>query len=217
MATLEEIPLKFGHLLQLQMPRLDQHRLYGKLIGYLVDQVVLVTMPGAGEQAVPVMEGDAMVCRGFAGRSAFGFQTRVLKVLQAPFPHLYLAYPKTVESVLVRKAARLAMQLEAALLKSAEQGELREPATLIDLSASGGCASAKAEFAAVKDSLTLLLPARADQPELRFGVVVRSARLSDPGGSQGPTCQYGMEFVDLSAEQRQAIEKLLQEQLARTL
>lgn len=217
MTTLEDIQLKFGQSLQLQIVRLEQSRLHARLIGYLVDQVVLVTAPIASDRAVLVDEGEALVCRGFAGRSAFGFLTRVTKVVQAPFPHLFLVYPKEVESVLVRKAARVAIQREAVLLKNTEQGEVREPATVIDISASGSCVTAKPDFAAVKESLSLLLPARAGETETRINVIVRSARLSNPGTAEGGGCQYGVEFVDLNAEQTQAVEKLIQEQLVRSL
>ncbi len=218
MATLEEIQLKFGQILQLQMVQQDQSRLYARLIGYLVDQAVVVTMPATADHSLPVDEGEALVCRGFTGRTAFGFQTRLTKAVQTPFPHLYLTYPREVESVVVRKSARLTIQRQAALLKNTEQGEQREPATVVDISASGSCATARAGFAAIKESLTLLLPARtAEEAEIRLGVIVRSARVSDPGAAQGALCQYGMEFADLTAEQKQAIEKLLQEQLASNL
>lgn len=219
MASLEEIQLKFGQIIQLQMVRLDQSRLYARLIGCLVNQAVLVTMPSAVDQPFPIAEGEAFVCRGFAGRIAFGFQTHVTKAVQVPFPHLFLTYPKEVESVVVRKTTRLAIQREAALLKNTEQGEVREAATVVDISSSGTCAVAKPGFAAVKDSLTLLLPATAaGEAEIRLGVIVRSARGSDSSSaSNGSTCQYGMEFVDLSPEQTRAIEKLIQEQLTRGL
>jgi len=217
MATLTDIQLDFGQSLQLQIVRLDQSRLHVKLIGYLADQTLLVTAPIGSDRAVLVDEGESLVCRGFAGRSAFGFLTRVTKVVQAPFPHLFLVYPKEVESVVVRKSARVTVQREAALLKSTEQGELREPATLIDISASGCCVTAKPDFATAKESMSLLLsPGRAGEAETRLGVIVRSARFSN-SGAEGAAFQYGMEFVDLNAEQKQAVEKLLQEQLSRGL
>ncbi|HTW75122.1 MAG TPA: flagellar brake protein [Steroidobacteraceae bacterium] len=218
MASLEEIPLKFGQIMQLQLLRLDQSRLYARLMGYLANQAVLVTMPSTTDSVLPMAEGEAFVCRGFAGRVAFGFQTRITRVALAPFPHLFLTYPKEVESVVVRKTTRVAIQREAALLKTTEQGEVREPAIVVDISAAGTCAVAKAEFAAVKDSLTLLLPGgAADEPEIRLGVIVRSARAGDNGPANGPACQYGLEFVDLSPEQTRAVEKLMHEQLTRGL
>lgn len=218
MATLEDIQLAFGQNLQLQIVRLEQSRLHVRLIGYLADQVMLVTAPIGSDRAVLVDEGEALVCRGFAGRSAFGFLTRVTKVVHAPFPHLFLVYPKEVESVVVRKAARLPIQREAVLLKSTEQGELREPATLIDISPSGSCVTAKPEFAAVKESLSLLLPPpTAGEAEIRLAVIVRSARAGNPGTAEGGACQYGMEFAGLNAEQKQAVDKLIQEQLVHSL
>jgi hypothetical protein len=218
MASLEEIQLKFGQIMQLQLARPAQARLYARLIGYLPDQAVLLTMPSAAEAPFPIAEGEAFVCRGFAGRIAFGFPTRVTKIAQTPFPHLYLTYPKEVESVVVRKTTRVATQRAAVLLKNSGQGEVRESATVIDISASGTCAVAKAEFAAVKDALTLLLtPGTPEEAEVRLAVVVRSVRVSDAGAASGPTCQYGMEFVQMSPEQTRAVEKLMQEQLTRGL
>ncbi len=218
MASLEDIPLKFGQVIQLQLLRLDQSRVYARLIGYLANQAVLVTLPSNADPSFPIAEAEAFVCRGFAGRVAFGFQTRIIKVALAPFPHVYLTYPKEVESVVVRKTTRIAIQCEGALLKKTQEGETREPATVMDISASGTCVLAKTEFATVKDSLTLALPAASTgEAEIRLGVIVRSTRASDSGTTNGSACQYGMEFVDLSAEQTRAVEKLIQEHLIRGL
>jgi len=217
MATLDETQLKFGQMLQLQLVRLEQTRLYAKLIGYLVNQAIIVTAPTLADQPYPILEGEALVCRAFAGRLAVGFETAVIRVTQQPFGHMYLTYPRDVASVVVRKTPRLAIQREAALLKTTEQGEVREAATVIDISMTGSCALAKPEFAAVKDSLTLLLPAnKPEETEIRLTATVRSARLSQGSGS-APGCQYGMEFVNMTPEQTQALEKLIQQQLAQSL
>jgi len=215
MAKLEEMPLKIGQVIQLQRTRTDQSRLPVRLVGFLTPHAVIVTMPTMGEQTVRILDDEAVVCRAFAGRVAFGFESHVLKVVSMPFPHLYLAYPREVASVVVRKTPRLAIQREAALLKSSEQGEeSRETATIVDISTTGSCAIAKPEF----DNVTLLLPAtKADEVEIRLPAIVRSTRASEGASGNGPVCQYGMEFVDLSAEQTHAVEKLIQEQLTQGL
>jgi hypothetical protein len=216
MATLEELQPKVGQVVQLQLVHLEQPRVYAKLIGYVAEQAMVVTVPAVGDRIWPIRDGDGVVCRAFTDGVAFGFQTQALRVTQQPFPHVFLAYPQHVESVVVRKTSRVPLQREAVLLKSTEQGELREPAMLADLSVRGSCALSKPGLAAVNEPLTLLVPAvKPDEMELRLSVIVRSARVSDAGAGKQVLCHYGVEFVDPGADQVRMVEKLMSESGAR--
>jgi hypothetical protein len=212
-----QLQLKVGLILQLQSERFPDSRLNAKLIGYLVNEAVIVTMPTMAQGSFEFREGDRFVCRALSGRVALAFRTHVIQVTRTPFPHLYLAYPTGVETATVRKALRLPVQQQVALKKNAAASEEQEQALLVDISLLGAGAVAKAQFAAVSDALVLLLPPlQSGGAEVAIPVTVRSMRpLEEGAAATAPQCYYGLEFGDLGNEGLRAVDRVIQEQLKR--
>lgn len=210
--------LKVGLALQLQSERFPESRLHATLIGYLPDQAVITTMPTIADRSFDIRERDRFVCRGLSGRVALAFRTHVIQIARTPFPHLYLAYPKGVETATVRKALRLPIQQQVALKKNSDANEVQESALLVDISLLGAGALAKAQFAAVADALVLLLPPLqgGGGAEVAIPVTVRNTRPIDPvSQATPPQCYYGLEFRDLNNEGLRAIDGVIQTQLKR--
>jgi len=214
MPDLSELPLKIAQTVQLQSAKYGQVRLYTKLIGYVDSQAVMITAPSLRNDFASILEGDQFVCRAFGGKHAFAFHTRVLRVVGAPLPHILLAYPSHVETVVVRKATRVAVQRSGSLVRSTADGQAPEPGTIADISLSGAGVVAKAGLVAVTETLELLIDANValNQPELRLAAVVRSVRGSE-GREAGGTCHYGLEFSGTTPEQQSALLDIIQKQL----
>lgn len=220
MSSLAEMNLKMGQPMQLQLARMSTARLYSQLIGFLSPRVVLVTTPRipSSSGAFSIVDGDQFVCRAFAGRSAFAFQTEVLKAAHLPFPHLHLRYPESVESVLVRRASRVPMQRSVSVINGAAEGEAAQSASLLDLSLTGAGLASSAGIAAASDAVELLIPGvEEQQPELRLKAVVRKVRGAEQRAENAadakPQAHYGLEFVDLTPEHTRCIQELIQQQL----
>jgi c-di-GMP-binding flagellar brake protein YcgR len=220
MSAFADMNLKMGQPMQLQLTRMSTARLYSQLIGYLTPRAVLVTTPKipSSSGAFSIVDGDQFVCRAFAGRSAFAFQTDVLKSAHLPFPHLHLRYPQSVEAVVVRRASRVPMERVVSLINGAAEGEATQPASLLDLSLTGAGLASSAGVAAASDAVELLIPAvEEQQPELRLKAVVRKVRGAENGAEHGedakPQAHYGLEFVDLTPEHTRCIQNLIQQQL----
>ena len=220
MSAFADMNLKMGQPMQLQLTRMSTARLYSQLIGFLSPRAVLVTTPKipSSSGAFAIVDGDQFVCRAFAGRSAFAFQTDVLKSAHLPFPHLHLRYPQSVEAVVVRRASRVPMERPVSLINGAAEGEATQAASLLDLSLTGAGLASTAGLAAASDAVELLIPAvEEQQPELRLKAVVRKVRGADNsaehGGDAKPQAHYGLEFVDLTPEHTRCIQNLIQQQL----
>jgi c-di-GMP-binding flagellar brake protein YcgR len=200
--------LKMGQPMQLQLTRMSTARLYTQLIGFLSPRAVLVTTPRipSSSGAFSIVDGDQFVCRAFAGRSAFAFQTDVLKTAHLPFPHLHLRYPQSVEAVVVRRASRVPMQRPVSVINGAAGGEATQPASLLDLSLTGAGLASSAGIAATSDAV-----------ELRLKAVVRKVRGAENGAEVGtdakPQAHYGLEFIDLTPEHTRCVQELIQQQL----
>jgi c-di-GMP-binding flagellar brake protein YcgR len=220
MSSFADMNLKMGQPVQLQLTRMSTARLYSQLIGFLSPRAVLVTTPKipSSSGAFSIVDGDHFVCRAFAGRSAFAFQTDVLKSAHLPFPHLHLRYPQSVEAVVVRRASRVPMQRPVSLINGAAEGEALQPASLVDLSLTGAGLACPAGLAAASDAVELLIPGGEEQQaELRLKAVIRKVRGAEMAAEQGadakPQAHYGLEFVDLTAEHTRCIQNLIQHQL----
>jgi|HubBroStandDraft_5_1064220.scaffolds.fasta_scaffold64399_3 c-di-GMP-binding flagellar brake protein YcgR len=221
MSSLADMNLKMGQPVQLQLARMSTARLYTQLIGFLSPRAVLVTTPKipSSSGAFAIVDGDQFVCRAFAGRSAFAFETEVLKAAHLPFPHLHLRYPQSVEAVVVRRASRVPMERAVSLINGAAEGEAGTgPASLLDLSLTGAGLCSVAGFAAQSDAVELLIPGvEEQQPELRLKAIVRKVRGAEYGAEQTadakPQAHYGLEFIDLTPEHTRSIQNLIQQQL----
>ena len=220
MSSFADMNLKMGQPMQLQLTRMSTARLYTQLIGFLSPRAVLVTTPRipSSSGAFSIVDGDQFVCRAFAGRSAFAFQTEVLKAAQLPFPHLHLRYPQSVEAVVVRRASRVPMQRPVSVINGAAGGEATQPASLLDLSLTGAGLASSAGIAATSDAVELLIPGFEEhQPELRLKAVVRKVRGAENGAEVGtdakPQAHYGLEFIDLTPEHTRCVQELIQQQL----
>jgi c-di-GMP-binding flagellar brake protein YcgR len=212
MSAFADMNLKMGQPMQLQLARMSNARLYTQLIGFLSSRAVVVTTPRipSSSNAFSIVDGDQFVCRAFAGRSAFAFQTDVLKAAHLPFPHLHLRYPQSVEAVVVRRASRVPMQRPVSLINGAAEGEATQPASLLDLSLTGAGLASSAGVAELSDAVELLIPAiEEQQPEMRLKAMVRKVR----GAENGAEAHYGLEFIDLTPEHRRCIQELIQQRL----
>jgi c-di-GMP-binding flagellar brake protein YcgR len=215
MTSFADMNLKTGQPIQLQLTRTDHTRLYSLLIGYLAERAVIVTTPAVSlaNDSYTVIDGDSFVCRAFAGRRAFAFQTDVLRVAQAPFPHLYLRYPNQVEAVVIRKATRVPFKRPVSVVRSGQDGETSGPAVLCDLSLTGAGIEGETELARPDERLDLVIPGCNDeQPEMRLKASVRKVRPVD-GGQPVQRTHFGLEFVEPTPEQTRAVQELIQHQL----
>jgi c-di-GMP-binding flagellar brake protein YcgR len=213
--TFADLNLRTGQPMQLQHTRIAHARLHTVLIGYLAHKSVLVTAPPMNRISndFEIVEGDQFVCRAFAGRHAFAFQTVVLRAATLPYPHLHLYYPEKVEAVIIRKANRVPMKRAVSLVKIGADGEVIEPATLLDLSLTGAGLTVSSEIAAASETVDLMVPDGEEQPGTRFKAVIRKARPADNAGESTPQFHYGLEFIELTPEQTRSLQELIQQQL----
>jgi hypothetical protein len=150
----KDIGLKVGDRLILEPPpKLGDQLGMVKLIGYVNDLSVLVTMPDTRPWAGPPIEGDEFSVRAFSGRHAYGFSTLVGKRSVSPFEYLHLQFPRRITMRQIRNAERIATSITARIMDGAE------PVTTMvtNLSATGAEVRAWEPARAVGDTISLEL------------------------------------------------------------
>jgi len=212
MSDLTTLPLQIAQTVQLQSVKFGQIRLYSKLIGYVENQSIMITSPVLIGGLQSIIDGDPFICRAFGGRYALAFRTHVLRTASAPFPHLFLAYPKSVEKVVVRKATRVTVSLRGTLGKTPPQDEPEAEAEITDLSLTGAGATSKQGIAGVGEQVSMKI--RGDDGDdasaFQCSALVKNVRPVE--GSQ-EHAQYGLEFTDLSEAQSRTLLQIIQNHL----
>ncbi|QIB50479.1 flagellar brake protein [Pseudomonas sp. OIL-1] len=197
-STLEQIQLAPGDPVQLQtLHPTHAERYQVRMIGVHAPVSIMVTTPIHQGKLAFIKEGQQFLVRGFVGKDAVAYRTRVLKSNLAPFPYLHLAYPRTVQSMRIRSSARVPLQLVTAVLTDHAQSS----AKIVDLSVGGARMISPAVFAQKGDELKLSFRVNPAGMEVYMTVKakVRAVQEDDAGSGQVTT---GVEFTDLGEQER---------------
>lgn len=190
-----DIGLKVGDRLIIEPPpKLGDQPGTVKLIGYVNDLSVLVTMPDTRPWAGPPIEGDEFMVRAFSGRHAYGFSTIVGKRAISPFEYLHLQFPRRITVREIRNAERISTTISARILDAPEP----IPTVVTNLSATGAAVRASGPVRAVGDamSLELVLDIHKVRTRVVVSAVIRNAnQLPDSGDAA-----YGVQFIDVNAQ-----------------
>lgn len=144
-ATLEASKIRIGDTLIMQSSP-ETPRLSVKLIGYLKNVGLIVTVPTNGGELVMLKDGQSFIVRFFSGQSAHAFTSTVVRQTSVPFPHVHLSYPREVRGQGVRKGARIDVELIAAItLPGVADGEEAQSRSgkIVNLSTGGAALRSK--------------------------------------------------------------------------
>lgn len=190
--------VNIGDALQLQDTAAEQQRYYAKLVGFLNRSSIVVLHPHRGEQLIEVREGMPFMVRGFAGKTIYEFDCRVLGVFPHPYPHLHLSFPEQVETKELRGAMRIKVKLACSVAATADG--LKMPATISDLSTSGVRINSTAQLGKVGDTVQVnfKLTIEGCEQALAMSAIIRNAGATHADNS----VIYGLEFVGVTAKAR---------------
>lgn len=193
--TLEASRIRIGDTLLMQSSP-ETPRLAVKLIGYLKNAGVIVTVPTNGGELVMLKDGQSFIVRFFSGQSAHAFTATVVRQTSVPFPHVHLSYPREVRGQGVRKGARIDVDLIAAIsVLNAEGAELSRSGKIVNLSTGGAALRAKESLGQKGDVIGVKFKILThDIPSyLDFASGIRLAK-QDPEGDPSMPYLYGIEF-----------------------
>lgn len=148
---LSKIRLLPGDLVQVQtLNGSSSERYQVSIIGMHPPHSVLVTLPVVTGKLVFMKEGKHLLVRGFVGKDAVAYRTQVLKSLLSPYPYMHLSYPESVQSMRIRKTARVPVDMVAAIFA----GTTEFAARITDLSCGGARLASKVVIGSEGDEIT---------------------------------------------------------------
>lgn len=181
----------------------DRTRHICRLVGFLENTSVIVTMPSVRGVRVDFRESEMVVVQAFSRNSAYAFKSTVERICRLPFDYMHLSFPQRIEGSIIRKATRVRLSVEARI--TAQSGSEPVLAKIDNISSTGALITSSE---AVGDKGTELKVAfniklHDVQREIESQAVILNARNDDDGH------HYGVEFRDLPADERMILRSLI--------
>ena len=204
--SLSQMLLSPGDMLQLQLPGGSHGERYQvRMIGYHAPISLLVTAPKVNGRLVFVKEGQRFLVRGFVGKDAVGYSTRVLKSNLAPFAYLHLAWPEEVQTMRIRHSARVPVDLVCAVTYDNWQSAAR----IVDLSPGGARMVSVQPIAASGEQIRLAFRINPGGAEVYLNLTALVRTITEDGDQ----VTTGVEFVNLGEGDRLYLSNMVYQNL----
>lgn len=199
---------------QLRLPHRDSQPHYiSRLVGYIRDTSILLTIPRVRRQVVPMVEGERVEVRMLTGRNIYVFQGDIIKAHVAPYPYMHVSFPHKVLRQKLRKApwarANLPCVVEA-------DGHSRD-ATLVNLSATGGRVDAPIALGEKGATIRLSFHAEMDEYSHDFSLAARIMnvhRTALPDKERPVVMEHGVEFLEVAETDVMCLRCLVYQRIA---
>lgn len=211
--SLDQIKLKIGDSIQLQFQSgTENARCYVSLIGYLVDQGLIVSMPVLNGRVMLIREGQNFVVRFFSGKNAYAFSAVAKKVSSIPFPYMHLSYPHEVRGLVVRGSSRAHANIKGHV-STADGASYKCVAR--DISIGGALLAVQEQLGKVGEVVSLKLPVQINATEhmLNLSCRIRSANTDRPSSTGISANLIGLSFESISSQDMLVITALLYQNL----
>lgn len=209
----EAMNLRVGDRLQMQPPiTVSAERSPVQLIGYLLDQSMLVTAPTTSDNVpMQVMQGDQLIMRVFSGQNAFGFACDVQRVCRMPYSYLHISFPKKIQGTVIRKAARVRTKI---IVKVRTEGEAptEHTAVISNISANGALLDGRSTMAEAGDTLHLgfKLKLHNIEADLSVAALVRTVFDDETLKQSGTSlAHFGLQFVALDPNDQMLLQSMV--------
>ena len=204
----EELKLTYGYPLQLQATNAagQPERYSCRLIGCLPGRSILISVPKTSGRLMRFRTGQKVVVRFMADNGIGVFISLVDVQTTDPYPILHISYPDNVTFKGIRSATRVPVGLMAHLRNRSHPERAAVSGQIADMSITGARLDMDANVGELGDILELDVQVDINgiRRQLQLTGVIRSR--VDGGSTEEQEAlgmqSYGLEFVELSEEQR---------------
>lgn len=174
-----------------------QMHYYARLIGYIKDLSILVSIPLVGGQRVVMTDGERVEVRMLTGSNILVFQSLVLRVCVSPTHYMHLEYPAKARIQRLRRSPWARVNLAASVIDA--QGSM-EMGQVVNLSRDGAKLVMPRPVGASGERLRLSFRAAVDEQETRLilNAVIQHVRAAKAASNWPDMLEVGIEFHDIS-------------------
>lgn len=215
-----DLKVKLGEQVQLQfIPADGRERLIAKVIGHSPGRSLIISAPKSGTGLPILREGQYFVIRMLQGSKVFGFESSVLKYYTAPFPHVHLSQPTSVECIVVRDSRRVNTQLVVSV-KKASDTKLTS-AAMLNTSVSGALLQTDSVLGELGEKLEISveLVVAGFEKYVRINGIIRNVSTPEDRDNDNDDglYRYGMEFIDMDEDDQIILHGYVYEQVVSQL
>ena len=214
-----EIKLTNGERIQLQDPsNKNNDRIFVKLIGYREGKSILVTMPRSDGELVRVVKGQIFIVRLFSVQTVYAFNVTVLEGKVSPYAYMHLSYPEKVESVVVRNAQRVNVELIVSVQHSDPDKVTGNSvsAKLSDISTGGAKLSTFEPIGELTEDINMSAKLTVGGVEQYLQILATIRRVDIEEDDEGRQIySYGLEFRFVEENDRLVLHGFVYEQLSK--
>ncbi len=212
----DELGLKMGDVMQLQLSPESELRYPVKLLGFIPERSIIIEAPSKKNgQAILVKEEQMITLRFVVNSVASGFSARVLCSRTNPKDYLHIEMPKQVETVEVRNAVRVVTELPASVINHNNKS-LEQQVQVTNLSVLGGRFESTKKLALIGDKVSLSTSIILDDMEKLVtldAVVMSKGQIKN----ETPINWYGFHFDFSHIEDRLLIKAYVYQEILRSL
>lgn len=204
--VLAQMLMSPGDMLQLQAAGVAPGERYPvRLIGYHAPVSLLVTAPMVNGRLAFIKEGQRFLVRGFVGRDAVAYSTRVLKANLSPFAYLHLAWPEEVQTMRIRSSTRVPVDLVCAVIAEDKQCSAR----IIDLSPGGARVISAAPIGASGEQVKVAFRINPGGAEVYLSPLALIRGVTEEHGQ----FTTGLEFIDVAEAENLYLSNMVYQHL----
>lgn len=217
----KDIKLSVGESIQLQNP-VDgsKERIFVKLIGYREGKSIVVTSPKVGGVIIQVQKGHKFIARLFSVKTVYAFNVTVLDEKRSPYPYIHLTYPHQVESVVVRSAQRVGIELIVSVQNEDPDKTLDEAASakMTDISTGGSKLTTTSAIGEIGDDISIAAKFKVGGVE-QYVQILATIRRTDFYEASDENSKdlfvYGLEFRFVEETDRLVLHAFVYEQMSK--
>lgn len=201
-------------IVQIRLPERDgRPHYFTRLVGYIRDMSILMTIPRLRHQPVGMIEGESVEVRMLTGRNIYVFRSQVIKSSLVPAPYMHLSFPDQVQRQSLRKAPWAKVNLPVTV----ESDGTRSDGKLVNLSASGARIDAAVSLG--EPGKTVKLSFQIDLDGMSRAIILSAKivhnRVHPPIPKDAPPqVEHGVEFQGLSEEEALWLRCLVYQRIA---
>jgi len=209
----KDFKVKLGDPIQLQFIPLDgRERLTAKIIGHTPDKSIIISAPSVNGKFPLLKENQPFVVRMMQGNDVYGFESSALKYYSVPYPHVHLSCPKELECITVRGSRRVGTETIVSVA-TRDNPDKSLSISMLNTSATGALLQTSSLLGELNDEISISIELEIAQIKkyLRVKAIIRNISASDD--NEDKLNKYGVQFLDLTDEQKLIINAYVYEQI----
>lgn len=205
--NLDDLKLSPGFPVQLQVGdgAASAAKYACKLVGYIGERGVLVTLPRSGDKVARLRPGQKLTARLMIANGICLFASSVESIIPTPFPMVFLAYPKSVSFKGIRGSTRIDTKIDVTVVNESDLEARESPGQIADISTGGARLEMPDVIGAIGDQLSIraTVPIGPFRRKVSITSVIRSrVERSTREMAENLPAVFGVEFTETDEEQK---------------